>query len=94
MDEGKEHFSKNNPDMKLDFPKPTYDEINDMAKAKGRGYPITSKNDVTETVGEQMYMASDGSGELETAEDVAPLWNVDWLKTVKMTGSEEDKPEA
>jgi len=76
------------------YPKPTHDEINAMAKAKGRGYPITSKNDATETVGEQMYMASDGSGKLETAEGVAPLWNVDWLKKVKMTGSEEDKPEA
>ena len=93
MDEGKEHFNKNNPDMKLDFPKPTHDEINDMVRAKGRGYPITSKNDVTESVGEQMYMASDGSGKLETGKESHKARNVDWMESVSMTGSEEDEPE-
>ena len=76
------------------YPKPTYDEINDMVKAKGVGYPITSKNDVTATVGEQMYMASDGSGKLVKGEESHSNLNVDWMKKVSMTGSEEDKPEA
>jgi len=76
------------------YPKPSHDEINDMMKAKGRGHPITSKNDVTTTVGEQMYMASDGSGKLVNGEESRPNLNVDWMKKVSMTGSEEDKPEA
>jgi len=75
------------------YPKPTQDEINDMAKAKGRAYPITSKNDVTETVGEQMYMASDGSGKLVTGKESRPNHNIEYMKGVSMTGTEEDEPE-
>ena len=98
-----EHYDQNNPDMKLYWEKPSHDEINDMVRAKGRGYPITSHYDV-ESPGneeEQMFTAGDGSGrivdglesqELTAMKDVGPN-NVQWMKKISMKGETEDLPE-
>ena len=95
-----EHFDQNNPDMKLYWEKPTHDEINEMARAKGRGYPITSHYDVEAPGNEeqQMFTAGDGSGDIvdgETSQKLTAMrpTNVEWAKKVSMTGSEEDLPE-
>ena len=86
-----EHHDTNNPDMKITFEKPSYEEINDMARAKGRGYPITSKYDVESPGNEkqQMFTAGDGSGRLISGEESAPTPNVAWTKKVRMLGQEE-----
>ncbi len=95
-----EHHDTNNPDMKITFEKPTYDEINDMARAKGRGYPITSHYDVESPGNEeqQMFTAGDGSGDVvdgETSQKLTAMrpTNVEWAKRVRMSGVEEDLPE-
>jgi hypothetical protein len=86
-----EHHDTNNPDCKITFEKPSYEEINDMARAKGRGYPITSKYDVESPGNEkqQMFTAGDGSGRLISGEESAPTPNVAWTKKVRMLGQEE-----
>ena len=61
---------------------------------KGRGYPITSADDVTPIVGTQKYMTSDGTGRIVDGETSAPNFNVKWMEKVKMTGEEEDDSEA
>ena len=93
-------FKGEHPDMKITFEKPTYEEINDMARAKGRGYPITSHYDVEAPGNEQdqMFTAGDGSGVIvdgETSQKLTAMrpTNVEWIKKVSMTGSEEDLPE-
>ena len=88
-----EHCAKNNPDMKLDFSKPSEDDIAAMeAKKSMRGFPIT-KNETIFAPGnekEQQYMASDGTGRIEPREE--PV-SVKWINNVRMTGEEEDLPE-
>ena len=90
-----EHYDQNNPDMKLYWEKPSHEEINDMVRAKGRGYPITSHYDVESPGNEeqQMFTAGDGSGRLISGEESAPTPNVAWAKKVRMEGQEEDLPE-
>ena len=95
-----EHHDTNNPDMKITFEKPSYEEINAMAAAKGRGYPITSHYD-TESPGnerDQMFTAGDGSGKIvdgETSQNLTAMQptNVAWIKRISMTGPEEDLSE-
>ena len=68
-----EHFHGNNPDMKLDFAKPTKAEIDEMNYKK----PITSYKDVkkTDPAGERpIYM--DGA-------DVMPAPNSDYVADKK-----------
>ena len=60
---------------------------------KGRGYPITSADDVTPSVGTQKYMMSDGSGRVVDGDVSSPKLNIEWMKKVKMVGQEEDEPE-
>jgi len=95
-----EHHDTNNPDMKITFEKPSHEEINAMAAAKGRGYPITSHYDVESPGNEdyQTFTAGDGSGKTvdgETSQKLTAMkpTNVEWMKRVRMTGSEEDLPE-
>jgi len=90
-----EHHDTNNPDCKITFEKPSHEEINAMAAAKGPGYPITSHYDVEAPGNEeqQMFTAGDGSGRLISGEESAPTPNVEWMKKVRMTGVEEDLPE-
>ena len=81
-----EHFSKNNPDMKLDFEKPSYDEIQAMASHK----PITSMKDIPGTV-IPPFALDNGLGEI--VDKSGPLWNVDRLEEMKSKPPSEMDPE-
>jgi len=68
-----EHFHENNPDLKLDFPKPTQAEIDEMNYKK----PITSYKDVKKTdVAEERPIYMDGA-------DVMPTPNADYAADKK-----------
>tara|TARA_R100001244_G_scaffold126790_1_gene97215 strand:- start:187 stop:453 length:267 start_codon:yes stop_codon:yes gene_type:complete len=68
-----EHFSKNNPDMKLYFEKPTRAEIDEM----GYCHPITSyKNVEKPEVADEKPIYMDGS-------DVMPTPNADYMADKK-----------
>ena len=82
-----EHFSKNNSDMKLDFAKPSYDEIQDMAAHK----PLTSMKDIQGTVVPPMAL-DNGRGEI--VDESGPLWNVERLEAMKRNPPSEMDPEA
>ena len=81
-----EHFSKNNPDMKLDFEKPSYEEIQAMAAHK----PITSMKDLDGTVVPPMAL-DNGLGEI--VDKSGPLWNVDKLEYMRKNPPSEMDPE-
>ena len=82
-----EHFSKNNPDMKLDFEKPSYDEIQAMSAHK----PITSMKDIPGTK-IPPFALDDGNGEIVT--ESGPMWNVKYLEEMKRNPPSEMDPEA
>tara|TARA_R100001244_G_scaffold132169_1_gene107393 strand:- start:1474 stop:1746 length:273 start_codon:yes stop_codon:yes gene_type:complete len=68
-----EHFSGNNPDMKLYFEKPTHAEIDEMGYCK----PITSyKNVEKPEVADEKPIYMDGS-------DVMPTPNADFVDDKK-----------
>tara|TARA_Y100000034_G_C6796969_1_gene357292 strand:+ start:465 stop:737 length:273 start_codon:yes stop_codon:yes gene_type:complete len=76
-----EHFSKNNPDMKLYFAKPTQEEINEMQCAMATTSYKEAEKHMSEVAKEKpIYM--DGS-------DVMPTPNADWIDDKKkdMPGS-------
>ena len=82
-----EHFSKNNPDMMLDFEKPSYEEIQDMAAHK----PITSMKDIPGTM-IPPFALDDGLGEI--VDESSPMWNVKYLEEMKRNPPSEMDPEA
>ena len=85
-----EHFSKNNPDMKLNFPKPSYEEIQAMEHKEGvRGFPITCMDDIK---GIPPMALDNGLGEIVT--ESGPLWNVKYLEEMKQNPPSEMDPEA
>ena len=87
-----EHFSKNNPDMKLDFPKPSYEEIQAMERKEGvRGFPITCMDNIKGTVVPPMAL-DNGLGEIVT--ESGPMWNVKYLEEMKRHPPSEMDPEA
>ena len=81
-----EHFSKNNPDMKLDFEKPSYDEIQAMAAHK----PTTSMKDIPGTT-IPPFALDNGLGEID--DESSPMWNYHHLEEMKRNPPSEMDPE-
>ena len=82
-----EHFSKNNPDMMLDFEKPSYEEIQEMAAKK----PTTSLKDIPGTT-IPPFALDDGNGEI--VDESGPMWNYHRLEEMKRNPPSEMDPEA
>ena len=70
-----EYFHTNNPDMMLDFEKPSKAEIDEMNYKK----PITSYKELPQR--SLQFNTSDGSGDIE--DGFTAVHNIEWLDKVK-----------